>query len=329
MEPCPLASQIETNPTLLDRPWIFKMPRANELTVDAIILKRRSPWITAAVTLRDAKSSTTGYGTRVFARSALRVAFAEAWERSLLSRCASDSANAAALFSFTTTQLNHPNPRSKKVPHIKSTSSNGFAAGSTLRRAMTAAASELFERHCLLQVWNEEAKALPLYAMPPLWLAPTRALGWHFTWFELGRGPQTVTVACLARHPQLGARFDLAAKSTRRVALKEATVSVMKMIHHLDAAALNFSELWKKGEPLAHLAYYSKPENLRAFDFMDQSNARESKSYLDYDPDLIPLWVADHMPAVAQARWHQAKSLEWGSAALQLCPQNPHPHPLA
>lgn len=346
-----IAKSLEKNPSLYSKQWdwpgvngtqIKTGSDINGLNLDIDInyfhLPRRHLWATAGAEVTASnKVSSRGYGTRVWLSRAIKVAFAEAWERFLLNLLTEDkpthgpSVPLAFLskpdaFKMAVKQQGLP---IAQTPWPGGKSSNGFAAGGTLFDAATSAAAELFERHCVLSAWNKESQVTRFKIRPPFWLAPATSKGWQFDWFIFGRCQYFTTVGCLARHPSFGARFDAAAKIDIKEAALAAAVCVQRMIFSIDAKTLDFDELWRQGDPLSHLAYYADPKNLGAFDFLFQSENDPPVRAAGFEPTIIPLWIGGALPAVARACCEGAKDIEWGERSLKSLSRNSSPHPIA
>jgi hypothetical protein len=249
----------------------------------------------------------TGYATRITLRKSLLISFYEAWER-------------AALFLY---------PHSKEPqawPEPRT--SNGIASGRNEEDAAHRAVAELFERHCLLTVWNHESGARRV--APPLWGALGDAFdpGWSFECYEIGRAPGLFVACTIARHAHFGARFDSAAKPSLREAVWHSYVNTCKDAAMKTTEQTVTKEDWHRGYPLSHLGYYSDPQNNVAFNFLQMADSRPVLILSQVTPTLMLLWEGGGMPTVVRAIDNQMKSPLWGVESIRVCPKNPHPHPL-
>ncbi len=278
------------------------------------ILARQSLWVTAEAQLSgSAGGPIVGHGSRLLSSAALRVAFAEAWERFIAKYVAREYLITPDSDIEFYAIVPEPAGKSKKFRPCKlapCSSSNGFAAGSTLEIATQKAVAELFERHCVLAVWNMEYKPVHLKIMPPFWAAPALSVGWKIYWFNFGTSHSLITVACLAIHEKHGARFDACAAPNTSSAVRSTGATVLRMIYHLNESRLNFDAEWLSGEPISHFIYYLDPARLTAFDFIIRPTETIPFEHQTFDPEVIPLWIGGELPAVARAQLRHAKELD-------------------
>lgn len=335
------------DPALLDQKWEAKLPAHGKnfsvtlrpdhepvaIQPKYTLLARRNLWVTAEVALSSTgNNAIIGNGSRFLGSSALRIAFAEAWERFIAQHVVRASLNHKEFFyRFYSLRFDKLGGLRTVRPCVLApcNSSNGFAAGPTLVVAAQKAVAELFERHCVLSVWNMDYDPVRLHIGNPAWLAPAISNGWRIHYFNLGASKDLVTVGCLALHEKLGARFDACADTSVKTALKASSTTVLRMIYHLHEEASNFDSMWADGQPMSHYIYYADPARLNAFDFLLQAKNKTPYEHSNFEAEVIPIWVAGKLPAVARAQWKEAKELCWGKDSYALCPRNHYPHPLA
>lgn len=300
------------------------------------VQRRRSLAVTVQAEYRDENNWLhSGCGTHFFLPYAKQKALFEAWERYQLAQCfplllKRETFRAYQWLDFSSS--------SKKPCYLGTLnaihSSNGFAAGPNIGFAARRAAAELFERHCVLSVWNYEYDPVRIKGLCSKFLALTHyRTKWKLFWFDLGRSDYWLTIACVAFHPRLGVRFDASASTSSACAQVQSYLGVLRQIewsHFLnqepDAAT---EKNWnQQTEPVSHLKYYAQPQHAKAFEYWISSKSKKFHHHQRFNPELLLLYCDSDQNAFVRAQGGAREKLLWGEESLSLCPRNPHLHPI-
>jgi hypothetical protein len=255
-----------------------------------------------------------GYGDSLVYTDSLTQAFAEAWERLWL-------------------ELHRDRPVVGGGPPR---SSNGFASGATPGEATASARSELIERAVYLSAWNLRKgwqRIQPIGLLNRVHLASLDFLGWKIALFRLSEAKLGDVICGLGTREAGGVLFDccyqrpgLPLDATQSKILR----SLLRSAVILKGAELAPAPLPARGGPESHRDFYLKPENLAAFDFLNDQTAAEERIALGGYDDISTELLVDvqGFPCVAAAANPRWPVLSWGSESLQEG-GNPWPHPLA
>lgn len=248
-------------------------------------------------------STSVGYGTSWNGDEAAHKSFAEAWERLWLVR------------------------RNLTQRDGQQFTSNGFAAGLTAKDAIESSRQEAIERAVLLKAWTEKAGWLKsrCYSMRSYPLAIYLNLsGWTVSFFTL-RSNIGFVRACLLRHSSKGAFFDSSFATSFASADQKLLLSVFKNV--LLEKPKDSGELPEIGGPGDHEIFYSSPNNLAAFDFLN-CDLDTTEIFLENPEGLETELISDEVgfPAVARSSHPSWIKLSWGKHSIK--GKNPWPHPL-
>lgn len=286
------------------------------------------PFYIYSCELESMGKTVVGSGSDDSPESAARKAFAEAWER-LWMLLYNDSG-------VLTVDLGE----SEKIP----VSSNGFAAGATNEQAIQNSRNELIERAIFLRAWQSMEGWRPVRfknLKNKVISFGLRLGGWNTHLFDIKSNAGNVK-ACLLINPKRGAAFDVALFKKYEGAESSLLRSVVRTTFAMRHTS-TIAELPLKGRPEDHAAFYSNPENLKAFDFLLRStNNTKIKSCEDGSdgdkfksielPELGSIQTeqivpAGTFPAVARSQNDRWEPLTWGKLSIK--GNNPWPHPLA
>ncbi|OFZ11898.1 MAG: hypothetical protein A2Z20_03110 [Bdellovibrionales bacterium RBG_16_40_8] len=266
--------------------------------------------------MHDFGHSVSGTGEALFLKSAAIKAFAEAWERLWVMRIGSTDV----------------------LPEYKIKSSNGFAAARTLTEAKLKSRDELIERAALLKAWSTPTAWQQINPVGFIAKALVHCLNrtdWTTSFYEVRIANGGSLFCGLLRSTKFGAIFDCLYKS-------ESTINIAAIFSKLTrslARSINtqinrtVEDTWvlpTVGKPEDHGAFYTKVENLSAFDFLDKSPRRTSAPIaLDDFNRIRSIKVIDTsgFPAVAFSHNDAWPPFQWGKQTITK--ENPWPHPLA
>lgn len=256
-----------------------------------------------------------GWGDGLTATSALRRAYAEAWERLVIQ--------------WISTQ-------------VDASSSNGFAAGPNVNLATQAATNEWNERACVLHAWREQRGWNSTTIKNPLARILHRLVlshGWRVDYYlvqsklNLSETATENTVTCLcgvAFHEELGIVFDSVVQDQSPWAVE--TKLIRSLIRQISIQTGRIIDLnWHmpfSGHPNDHANYYRNPSRSLAFAFMKQATAKAALTgEIDAPKINFLLPHTPVVPAVAYVRGSPQDELHWGTQSIRGI--NSFPHPIA
>ncbi len=237
--------------------------------------------------------------------------------------------------------------RSKKMAKIKSyheaverlafkklkqshgyTSTTGFASAKNINDAINYAKEELIERELLQVAWSTQSGWQPIFAknfLNKVLIYILKSQGWGVSLFKIQSSCLKHQILCgIALNKKLGAVFDCSYGYSPLVEDKIIN-SLLRQIYFFNSS--NNVSLEEKGSPQDHKAFYSNPNNLCAFDFLNQS-FEKVKINLEFVNDIkMTTLIENNMPPVAIAINPNWKPFSWGKQSIYGI--NPYPHPLA
>ncbi len=252
-----------------------------------------------------------GYGDGFLLEPAVRISFAEAWERLWFERCLHD-------------QKHFPEFRNRE-------STSGFAAGISESDSEIRAKRELLEHAIYLKAWTERRgwrKYRPSGFHARYVLPAVTPPGWTIYWFEICSVSDGSVLFILAIHPTLGTLCDLTYVCDFPSAEKKMVLSIIRALHLPRPQPLR--ELPESAGPRDHASFYSDPNHNEAYHFLLTMTDLPHRPVDLKGADLISarlLCEAGDFPAISVASHPDWPELRWGLQAIT--GENPWPHPLA
>ena len=254
-----------------------------------------------------------GWGLQAFgfgaARSKLEAAqksYAEAWERLWIN------------------YLSHTDVNFYDVKN-----SNGFAAGLSNQMAIDNSKSELIERSVVLEAWAEQSGwsiLRPMSLKNRLINFGFKIQGWRHDLFKVSSNAGPVLVSLL-RNDEKGAIFDATFGGSLYDCEVRLFLSALKNSYFHKATWTE--DIPFEGIPEDHRKYYSNPNHLAAFDFLNQKNSPSTEVILPHLDKVRTTVIvkAGPFPAVAYSSHPSWPSLSWGKNSTRGL--NTWPHPIA
>ena len=255
---------------------------------------------------------TLGFGESVHLMGAQISSLAEAWERLWMRKIYRQFGN-----------------RFRKV---RTSSSNGFAAGSSVKDAIRRSRQELIDREIFLRCWQSMSGwkfHSPKSKISKRLIRQLCEVGWRIDFYKAHAKNLGTTLAILARHQKKGIIFDTNyLVRGQRISKSEEKLLRFLFREYALRKLKSVDRKWKlpkKGVPNDHAIFYSVVKNQSAFGFL--ANAHSSLPEEMSSPKeiitevLIP--VTD-FPAVAVSYHPRWIILNWGTQSIS--GKNPWPH---
>lgn len=254
-----------------------------------------------------------GYGDGMLLKTATIKAFAEAWERLILSHSRKNGV----------------------LADLRVSSSNGFAAGPTTEAATRNATNELLERHLFLDAWQSQQGWQPYLikgALNSFLVHHLVRRRWDTRFFRITSGAGSTVLAGISQHKKFGTVFDshLIENTRPNMTSRKLILSLVRASLLQEECDIGDSfELPEAGKPQDHARYYRHPKSQPAFDFLTTQKDTTDSILLKNLQEIKTLSIlpVTQFPAVSYAYNPHWAPLNWGKQSIHGV--NPFPHPLA
>lgn len=253
-----------------------------------------------------------GFGDSFLTKNSMIQAFAEAWER-------------LWMFFLTKNKLDG-------FPEVYS--SNGLAAGKTSELALIHSRYELIERALFLVAWSYQ-RGWSAYkirgAFSKVLSTFLENRRWKTQFYQISNKALGTILVGFAQHCQEGVICDtvFVTQSTKSAEFKLLRSLMRGLLRKLDWGEVKNFEMPERGRPEDHAIYYSRPENIQAFAFLNSPKCQGGFVELPNNFETVSKLIVpvSSLPAVAISYNPNWPKLCWGKQCIQ--GKNPWPHPLA